>query len=141
MFGFWGNRRRTLEPLIVSLVVLAVANFYYALAEDFPTAGFPPQWHLFISRFWVGFGAGNVATCRAFISEATTLENRNTAMTITGAAQGLGFVLGPALGFGLAFIPRFKVGLITVDGFTAAGLASTLITLINLLHVELIGHS
>jgi hypothetical protein len=32
-------------------------------------------------------------------------------MTITGAAQGLGFVLGPAIGFGLSFVPRFKVGL------------------------------
>lgn len=66
-FGFWGNRRRTIEPLLVSLVILTLANVYYALAEDFPAHSLPPQWHLFISRLIVGFGAGNVATCRAFV--------------------------------------------------------------------------
>lgn len=65
-------------------------------------------------------------------SEASTLENRTTAMTVTGAAQGMGFVLGPALGFALSFLPRFHIGLVTIDGFTAAGLSSALLSIINL---------
>lgn len=127
----------------MSLVILAVANIYYSVAEDLPTRGLPPQWHLFISRFLVGFGSGNVATCRAFVSEATTLENRNFIMTITGAAQGVGFVLGPALGFGLSYVKHesfIKAGPFTIDGYTLAGSASGVLAVLNLILIALFFH-
>ena len=138
-FGFWSNRRRTIEPLLVSLVFLLVANMYYGFAQDFPaTDGFPRGWHVFIARFFVGFGAGNVAVARAFVSEGSTLETRNVAMTITGAAQGMGFVLGPAVGFAFTLMPDYRLGPIAVNGYTCAGFASALFSLVNLLLVPLL---
>jgi ceroid-lipofuscinosis MFS transporter 7 len=135
-FGFWSNRRRTIEPLLLSLVFLLAANMYYGFAQDFPiTASFPRGWHVFIARFFVGFGAGNVAVARAFVSEGSTLETRNVAMTITGAAQGMGFVLGPAVGFAFTLMPNYQVGPIAINGYTCAGFASAFFSLINLILV------
>ncbi len=139
VFGFWSNRRRTIEPLLVSLVFLLVANLYYGFAQDFPvTDSFPRGWHVFIARFFVGFGAGNVALARAFVSEGSTLENRNMAMTITGAAQGMGFVLGPAVGFAFTLMPNYHWGPIAINGYTCAGFASAFFTLLNMILVPLL---
>jgi MFS family permease len=137
-FGFWSNRRRTIEPLLVSLFFLVVANFYYGFAQAFPVSeGFPRQWHVFIARFFVGFGAGNVAVARAFVSEGSTLESRNMAMTITGAAQGMGFVLGPAVGFALTLMPDYRLGPVAVNGYTTAGFVSALFSLINIVLIPI----
>ena len=140
VFGFWSNRRRTAEPLVVSLLILLVSNIYYGLAQDFPRgSGFPRQWHVFIARFFVGFGAGNVALARAFVSEASTLETRSMAMTITGAAQGVGFVIGPAIGFAFTLMPTtLHIGPIFVNGYTMAGFASAFFTLINIVLIPLL---
>jgi MFS family permease len=137
-FGFWSNRRRTIEPLLVSLVILVGANMYYGFAQDFPVSeAFPRQWHAFISRFLVGFGAGNVAVARAFVSEGSTMENRNMAMTITGAAQGMGFVIGPAVGFALTLMGDYRWGPIAINGYTTAGFASALFSLINMVLIPI----
>ena len=139
VFGFWSNRRRTVEPLVVSLIILLVSNMYYGFAQDFPEGGMPRQWHVFIARFFVGFGAGNVALARAFVSEASTLETRSMAMTITGAAQGVGFVIGPAIGFAFTLMPpTLHVGPIAVNGYTMAGFASGLFTVINIVIIPLL---
>lgn len=137
VFGSWSNRRKTLEPLVVSLLFLVIANAYYGFAQDFPQGGVPRQWHVFIARFFVGFGAGNVALARAFVSEASTMENRNMAMTITGAAQGLGFVLGPAIGFCFTFMPSIWAGPIAINQYTSAGFCSALFGIVNLVLIPI----
>lgn len=100
-FGFWSDRRPTREPLMVSLLINLLFNVLYAYAGAFPpkVAGYV----LLISRFFVGFGAGNAATTRAYVSYATTISERTSAMASISAAQALGFIVGPALG--LAFVP------------------------------------
>ena len=46
----------------------------------------------------------NIATAQAYIVDVTTSENRAKGLGLFGAAIGLGFVVGPALGAGLAAI-------------------------------------
>lgn len=55
-------------------------------------------WILFIARSLAGAMAGNIATAQAYIADITTPANRARGMGVIGAAFGLGFILGPAIG-------------------------------------------
>ncbi len=55
-------------------------------------------WILFIARSLAGIMSGNIATAQAYIADITTPANRSRGMGIIGAAFGLGFILGPAIG-------------------------------------------
>ncbi len=71
-------------------------------AIDYVVMGFAPTltW-LFIARIISGATAGSLATCNAYIADVTPPEKRAQAFGLLGAAFGLGFVIGPAIG-GLA---------------------------------------
>jgi predicted MFS family arabinose efflux permease len=53
---------------------------------------------LFAARIVDGLSGGNITTARAYIADITTQENRARAFGLLGAAFGLGFIVGPALG-------------------------------------------
>src|SRR5918994_5671371 len=56
---------------------------------------------LFVGRILDGITGGNISTAQAYIADITTEENRAKGMGLIGAAFGLGFIFGPALGGGL----------------------------------------
>src|SRR5262244_472978 len=53
---------------------------------------------LFVGRILDGITGGNISTAQAYIADITTKENRAKGMGMIGAAFGLGFIFGPALG-------------------------------------------
>lgn len=53
---------------------------------------------VFIGRIISGITGGNISAAQAYIADVTTKENRAKGMALFGAAFGLGFVLGPAIG-------------------------------------------
>ena len=53
---------------------------------------------LVVSRLLAGIMAGNIATASAIVADVYPPEKRSRGMAAVGAAIGLGFVLGPALG-------------------------------------------
>ncbi len=55
-------------------------------------------WMLFLGRIIDGISGGNISTAQAYIADVTTKENRAKGMGLIGAAFGLGFVFGPAIG-------------------------------------------
>jgi DHA1 family tetracycline resistance protein-like MFS transporter len=55
-------------------------------------------WMLFLGRIIDGITGGNISTAHAYIADITTPENRSKGMGLIGAAFGLGFVFGPAIG-------------------------------------------
>src|SRR5947199_4197946 len=55
-------------------------------------------WMLFAGRIIDGITGGNISTAQAYIADVTTKENRAKGMGLIGAAFGLGFVFGPAIG-------------------------------------------
>lgn len=55
-------------------------------------------WMLFVGRIIDGITGGNISTAQAYVADVTTPENRAKGMGMIGAAFGLGFVLGPAIG-------------------------------------------
>lgn len=56
---------------------------------------------LFVARILAGFFGASLSTASAYISDITPLEERSKGMALIGAAFGLGFVFGPAIGGGL----------------------------------------
>lgn len=58
----------------------------------------PTLWILFIGRIISGIASATIATAQAYIADITAPENRAGAFGMLGAAFGVGFVLGPALG-------------------------------------------
>jgi DHA1 family tetracycline resistance protein-like MFS transporter len=76
--------------LIFSIVGTAVGYFITGSANA--------AWMLFLGRIIDGASGGNIATAQACIADCTAPEQRSRAMGIIGAAFGLGFIMGPALG-------------------------------------------
>lgn len=88
----WGRR----PVLVVSLVGTVVSFVMLALARSVPM--------LFAARLVDGLSGGNISTARAYIADITTEDERAKAYGLIGAAFGVGFVLGPALGGALGHV-------------------------------------
>jgi DHA1 family tetracycline resistance protein-like MFS transporter len=74
-------------------------------------------WLLFAGRIIAGIMGANISTAQTYIADITTDENRAKGMGLIGAAFGLGFVFGPAIG---GILSQFGP---SVPFFFAAGLA------------------
>jgi DHA1 family tetracycline resistance protein-like MFS transporter len=55
-------------------------------------------WLLYLARLIDGFTGGNVSTAQAYIADVSAPEDRAKNFGLIGAAFGLGFMLGPAIG-------------------------------------------
>jgi DHA1 family tetracycline resistance protein-like MFS transporter len=53
---------------------------------------------IFLSRVIDGVSGGNISVAQAYVSDVTTRENRARGMGVLGAAFGIGFAAGPAVG-------------------------------------------
>jgi MFS transporter, DHA1 family, tetracycline resistance protein len=109
----WGrlSDRYGRRPLLLgSIGMTALAFLLYALAPDF-------RW-LLVSRLFAGAATANIAIAQAYIADVTTPEGRARGMGIIGAAFGLGFVLGPAIGGALSGWS------VAAPGYAAAALAA-----------------
>lgn len=56
---------------------------------------------LFVARILSGFFGASISTASAYISDITPANERSKGMALVGAAFGLGFLFGPAIGGGL----------------------------------------
>jgi len=94
-------------------------------------------WVLFLSRVISGFAGGTSRRRQAYIADITTPAERSRGMGIVGAAFGIGFSLGPAVG-GLAdhFLGHHAPGLIAV-GLSLANFVSAYFILPESLRPEL----
>ena len=55
-------------------------------------------WLLFAGRILDGLTGGNFTVAQSYITDVTTEKDRARGLGLTGAAFGLGFIIGPALG-------------------------------------------
>jgi DHA1 family tetracycline resistance protein-like MFS transporter len=76
-------------------------------------------WLLFIARIIDGATGGNISTAQAYIADVTLPEKRSSGMGLIGAAFGLGFIFGPALG---GILSRISLG---APFLFASGLAAS----------------
>jgi MFS family permease len=61
-------------------------------------AGAKALWVLYAARLLQGMFGANISTAQAVVADVTTKENRAKMMGALGAAFGLGFIFGPAIG-------------------------------------------
>ena len=81
---------------------------------------------LFISRALDGFTGGNISVAQAYITDVTTEKDRAKGLGLVGAAFGLGFVFGPAMG---GFLSSYGFA---VPAFAAAGLSAINLAMVTL---------
>ncbi len=90
---FWGrlsDRIGRRPVLILSLAGAAASYLLLAFSSNL--------WLLFAARAIGGVMAGNISTAFAYVADVTTPANRAKGMGMIGAAFGLGFIFGPAIG-------------------------------------------
>lgn len=80
--------------MLVSLSVMALDYLVMALA--------PNIWILLLGRLVGGITAATFSTANAYMADMSAPEHKARAFGYVGAAFGIGFVLGPAVGGGLA---------------------------------------
>ncbi|GAB4430634.1 MAG: tetracycline resistance MFS efflux pump [Anaerolineae bacterium] len=79
---------------------------------------------LFLSRMLDGLTGGNISVAQAYITDVTDESNRAKGMGLIGAAFGLGFIIGPAVG-----------GILSRWGYALPAFAAATIAFINLILV------
>lgn len=110
VWGVLSDRVGRRPVLLVSIAMTGVAFLGYALAPTF-------EW-LLVSRLFAGAATANIAIAQAYVADVTTPEGRAKGMGVIGAAFGLGFVFGPAIG---AWLSGYSLA---APGLAAAGLSA-----------------
>ncbi len=96
---FWGrlsDKMGRKKILLICLIGEALAYIAFAFARSLEG--------LFIARALTGFFGASLSTANAAMADITGEKDRSKGMALIGAAFGLGFVIGPALGGGLALL-------------------------------------
>ena len=108
--------------MLMSTLGASFAYLLFGLAHSLPL--------LFLSRLIAGIMGGNISTAQAYVADVTTAEDRARGMGLVGAAFGIGFVMGPAIGTLLihpAFLNLFRI---TIDNeFALPGFFAALLSL------------
>jgi DHA1 family tetracycline resistance protein-like MFS transporter len=104
--------------LLISLAGTVVGYIIFALQGSLAV--------LMLARIIDGITGANVATAQAVIADVTKPEERAKGMGLIGAAFGLGFILGPAIG-GLALhfgtrAPGFFAAALSASAFLVAAI-------------------
>jgi MFS transporter, DHA1 family, tetracycline resistance protein len=115
LWGRLSDRVGRRPVLIVSLTASALAYLWLG--------GATALWMLFAARAFAGACAGNIAAAQAYVADVTRPEERARGMGLIGAAFGLGFMIGPALGGLLAGNDPAAADLET-PAWVAAGLSA-----------------
>lgn len=91
MWGRLSDRIGRKPVIMIGVIGLAISFFLMAVSSKL--------WMLFAARILGGFlSAANMPTTMAYVADVTTPEDRGKGMGIIGAAVGLGFIFGPAIG-------------------------------------------
>jgi len=84
---------------------------------------------LFASRIVDGFLGGNISLAQAYISDVTEGKERTRGFGLIGAAFGLGFIFGPAIGGALAGGGNYALPALVAAGLSLLNLLGVLLWL------------
>lgn len=116
LLGRWSDRAGRRPVLLISI---------FGTFIGFVLLGFAGAlWMLFLSRVIDGLTGGNLSVAQAYITDVTDEKNRAKGLGMIGAAFGLGFIIGPAIG-----------GALSVYGYAVPAFAAATLALLNFLAV------
>jgi MFS transporter, DHA1 family, tetracycline resistance protein len=114
LWGRLSDRIGRRPVLMASMAAAALAYLCLAVADSL--------WMVFLARAFAGACAGNIAAAHAYIADVSPPEARAKGMGMIGAAFGLGFIVGPAIG-GLVAGDDLATADLHTPGLIAAGLS------------------
>ena len=127
IWGRLSDRKGRRPVLLVTIGGLAFSYLVWVFSSSFLL--------LIISRLLSGIMGGNIAVATAAIADSTDEKSRSKGMGVIGAAFGLGFILGPAIGGGLSFIDASDSGVPGLNPFSAAAAGACLLSIWNVIWV------
>jgi DHA1 family tetracycline resistance protein-like MFS transporter len=96
----------------------------FGFGVDYLFLGFAPSYGwLFVGRTIAGITGASFTTASAYIADISTPENRAKNFGLIGAAFGIGFIIGPAIG-----------GLLSGFGIRAPFYAAAILSLLNCIY-------
>lgn len=108
ILGVLSDRYGRRPVLLLSLLGSAFGYFLFGWAGAL--------WIMFIARIIDGFTGGNISAAQAYIADISPPQDRAKNFGLVGAAFGLGFIIGPAMGGVLAKIslaaPAYVAGVL-----------------------------
>jgi len=116
LLGRLSDRYSRRPVLLISLIGTFIGFLMLGFANSL--------WMLFASRLLDGFTGGNISVAQAYITDVTDESNRAKGLGLLGAAFGLGFIIGPAVG-----------GILSVYGFALPAFVAAGFSLISILGV------
>jgi MFS transporter, DHA1 family, tetracycline resistance protein len=90
IWGRWSDKIGRKPIILVGLMGSCLSYLALALSTSLAL--------VFVARIVGGIAGANIPTAQAYIADVTTPENRARGMGMVGAAFGLGFIFGPAIG-------------------------------------------
>src|SRR6267142_5378295 len=127
---FWGNLSDRYGRRPILMTSLAGACISYLIL------GFAGNiWWLLISRMLGGFMAGNISAAFAYASDVSEPQNRAASLGLIGAAIGIGFTVGPAIG-GLLAGNDLHTASFLLPATVSAGLSVLAIVLVTFMLPE-----
>jgi MFS family permease len=118
------------RPILLTTIVMNVAGcLLFAAAHSYAV--------LFVARVFSGFGGGNISAAQAYVADITTPAERSRGMGIIGAAFGIGFVLGPAIGGFAAHLYGPTAPALVAAGLSVLNFVSAYFVLPESLHADL----
>lgn len=110
LLGAWSDRRGRRPVLLACLAGTAASYFLFGAAWSLAV--------LFAARLLSGFAGGSITTAQAYIADISEPRDRAKNFGLIGAAFGLGFILGPAMGGALSKIslsaPAYASGVLSL---------------------------
>jgi DHA1 family tetracycline resistance protein-like MFS transporter len=127
----YGRRPVLLASVAGTFLGFLILGFAEPIGRGLANAFFPTAANVFIlgtlffSRLLDGLTGGNITVAQAYISDVTDEKNRARGLGLIGAAFGLGFIIGPAVG-----------GLLSSSGnYSLPALAAAGLSFLNLLSI------
>jgi len=116
IWGRLSDRAGRRPVLLISILGSCGSQLGYALAPSF--------WWLVVARGFAGMCGANITAAQAYIADVTDESRRAAGMGMLGAAMGLGFIFGPAVGGFLSHkspnLPFFVAAALAAVNFVSA---------------------
>lgn len=114
--GVWSDRKGRRPVLLLCLLGTGLGYFLFGAAKSLAL--------LFFARLLAGFAGGSITTAQAYIADVSEPRDRAKNFGLIGAAFGLGFILGPAMGGALSKVslsaPAYASGVLSLLTFAVA---------------------
>lgn len=130
IWGAYSDRVGRRPVLLMTVAGTAASYLLWIFSGSF--------WLFIVSRVLGGAMSGNLSVATAAVADVTTRENRAKGMGLVGAAFGLGFITGPAIGGIIGAVePSADLASFGINPFSVVAGVALCFSLLNLVWIGL----